>query len=120
MRSNIEKGVVEGYNSRPRDMINNVLQDIQKRNTTIEKETLLLLLDTTLILKRIYGGVPNADYVIDTIMPFVDLINTADGLINLESVFSDSEIMRTLEKSPATTSNVNRRLCLARKLLMEK
>ncbi len=120
LRSNIEKGVVEGYNSRPRDMINNVLQDIQKRNTTIEKETLLLLLDTTLILKRIYGGVPNADYVIDTIMPFVDLINTADGLINLESVFSDSEIMRTLEKSPATTSNVNRRLCLARKLLMEK
>lgn len=120
LRSNTENGVVEGYNSRPRDMINNVLQDIQKGDTTIEKEKLLLLLDTTLNLKRIYGGVPNADYVIDTIMPFVDLINTADGLINLESIFSDAKIKRTLEKSPATTSNVNKRLCLVRKLLMEK
>lgn len=31
MRSEIDEGIVEGYNSRPRDMINTVLQEIQRR-----------------------------------------------------------------------------------------
>ena len=120
LRSNIEQGVVEGYNSRPRDMINNVLQDIQKGNTSIDKEKLLLLLTTTLKLKSIYGSIPNADYVIDAIIPFVDLINTDEGIASLESIFTDALVKKTLEKSPATTSNVNERLCRVKQLIMEK
>lgn len=120
LRSNIEKGVVEGYNSRPRDMINNVLQDIQKGNTAIDKEKLLLLLNVTLKLKSVYGSIPNADYVIDAIIPFVDLISTDEGIASLESIFTDALVKKTLEKSPATTSNVNERLCRVKQLLMEK
>ena len=120
LRSNIEQGVVEGYNSRPRDMINNVLQDIQKGNASIDKEKLLLLLTTTLKLKSIYGSIPNADYVIDAIIPFVDLINTDEGIASLESIFTDALVKKTLEKSPATTSNVNERLCRVKQLIMEK
>lgn len=120
LRSNIEKGVVEGYNSRPRDMINNVLQDIQKGNISIDKEKLLLLLNVTLKLKSVYGSIPNADYVIDAIIPFVDLISTDEGIASLESIFIDALVKKTLEKSPATTSNVNERLCRVKQLLMEK
>ncbi|MBU5680931.1 DUF262 domain-containing protein [Blautia sp. MSJ-9] len=120
LRSNIEEGVVEGYNSRPRDMINNVLQDIQKGNNSIKKEELLLLLNVTLELKRTYGNIPNADYVIDALVPFIDLINNNGALIGLDRIFSDELVKNTLEKSPATTSNVNKRLCRVKKLIMEK
>lgn len=120
LRSNIEKGVVEGYNSRPRDMINNVLQDIQKGKISIDKEKLLLLLNTTLKLKRAYGSIPNADYVIDAIIPFAELISSGEEIVDVEYVFNDTLVKKTLEKSPATTSNVNDRLCRVKQLLAEK
>lgn len=120
LRSNIEKGVVEGYNSRPRDMINNVLQDIQKGKISIDKEKLLLLLNTTLKLKRAYGSIPNADYVIDAIIPFAELISSGEEIVDVEYVFIDTLVKKTLEKSPATTSNVNDRLCRVKQLLAEK
>lgn len=119
LRSNVEKGIVEGYNSRPREMINNVLQDLQKGSTSIEKEKLLVILKTTLQLKKSYGSNPNADYVIDAIIPFVDLIIDNGNLIDLTRVFSDDIVKGTLEKSPATTSHVNERLCRVKQLLME-
>ena len=119
LRSNIEKGVVEGYNSRPRDMINNVLQDIQKGNASIDKEKLLLLLNTTLQLKSIYASIPNSDYIIDAIIPFVDLLGASKSLKDLINIFTDDLVKKTLEKSPATTSNVNERLRRVKQLLME-
>lgn len=118
--SNVDSCAVEGYNSRPRDMINNVLQDIQKGAISINKEKLLLLLHTTLKLRSFYGDIPNADYVIDALIPFVDLISEEKNLADLEGVFTDTLVMKTLEKSPATTSNVNERLCRVKQLLMEK
>lgn len=120
LRSNIDEGVVEGYNSRPRDMINNVLQDLQKGNVSIDKEKLLFLLNTTLELKSFYGSIPNAEYVIDAIIPFVDLIRTKEKISSLGSIFTDTLVKKTLEKSPATTSNVNERLCRVKQLLMER
>ncbi len=120
LRSNVESCVVEGYNSRPRDMINNVLQDIQKGTISISKEKLLLLLHTTLRLRSFYGGMPNADYIIDALIPFVDLVSKEEKISDLIGVFTDTVVMKTLEKSPATTSNVNERLCRVKQLLMEK
>ena len=75
---------------------------------------------TTLKLKSLYGSIPNADYVIDAIIPFVDLINTDAEIASLESIFIDALVKKTLEKSPATTSNVNERLCRVKQLLTEK
>ena len=120
LRSSVEKGVVEGYNSRPRDMINNVLQDVQKGSVSIEREKLLLLLNTTLKLKSLFGSILNADYVIDAIIPFVDRLCTDEEIAKTEAIFSDDLVKKTLEKSPATTSNVNARLRRVKELLMEK
>ncbi len=120
LRSSVEKGVVEGYNSRPRDMINNVLQDVQKGSVSIEREKLLLLLNATLKLKSLFGSILNADYVIDAIIPFVDRLDTDEEIAKTEAIFSDALVKKTLEKSPATTSNVNARLRRVKELLMEK
>lgn len=117
VRSNIEKLIVLGYNSRPREMINNVLQDIQKGNVTIEKDKLLELLDSTLKLKKTFKNMPNADYVIDALIPFVDFIKDKSEK-DFIGIFEDSLIQKTLERSPATTSNVNERLSRVKDLLM--
>lgn len=120
LRSNKDSAIVEGYNSRPRDMINNVLQEIQKGKDSIEKENLITLLHKTLELKKQFGGVPNADYIIDSIVPFAFMLNDKDSAERANVIFGDEEIKKTLEKSPATTSNVNARLCRVKKLLLEK
>lgn len=120
LRSNKETGVVEGYNSRPREMINNVLQEIQKGTETIDPETLTALLNKTLEFKKQFGSTPNADYVIDAIVPFISLLDGTGDAEKANKIFSDEEVKKTLEKSPATTSNVNARLCRVKQLLTEK
>lgn len=117
LRSDIEEGVVKGYNSRPRDMINNVLQEIQKGSTTIDKDTLISLLTKTLALRKQFGGVPNADYVIDALIPFILKIDEAKLSEKAREVFDDKEVIATLQKSPATTSNVNARLFRVKQLI---
>ncbi len=120
LRSDKENGRVKGYNSRPRDMINNVLQEIQKGTVTIEEKELTVLLSKTLELKKQFGNTPNTDYVIDAIVPFVSSFDGTDDAEKADRIFSDEEIKKTLEKSPATTSNVNARLRRVKQLLMEK
>ena len=117
LRSDIEEGLVKGYNSRPRDMINNVLQEIQKGSTTIDKDTLISLLTKTLALRKQFGGVPNADYVIDALIPFILKMDEAKLSEKAREVFDDKEVIATLQKSPATTSNVNARLFRVKQLI---
>ena len=116
--SNKDSGLVEGYNSRPRDMINNVLQEIQKGNVKISEDSLRCLLDKTLELRKQFGGVPNADYVIDAIIPFIDLLKDSDLSEKAKQIFDDEEIKATFGKSPATTSNVNARLKRVKQLVV--
>ena len=118
LRSDIEEGLVKGYNSRPRDMINNVLQEIQKGSTTIDKDTLISLLTKTLALRKQFGGVPNADYVIDALIPFILKMDEANLSEKAREVFDDKEVIATLQKSPATTSNVNARLFRVKQLIV--
>ena len=101
-------------------MINNVLQEIQKGTVTIEEKELTVLLSKTLELKKQFGNTPNTDYVIDAIVPFVSSFDGTDDAEKADRIFSDEEIKKTLEKSPATTSNVNARLRRVKQLLMEK
>ncbi|MCD8221489.1 MAG: DUF262 domain-containing protein [Clostridiales bacterium] len=119
LRSDKDKGIVQGYNSRPRDMINNVLQELQKGSVNINKDNLDLLLARTLDLKKQFMGIPNADYIIDSIIPFIT-DNPDLDLKKAEIVFSDENVKRTLVKSPATTRNVNDRLNLVKKLMLEE
>lgn len=109
LRSNVEKGIVEGYSSRPREMINNVLQECQKGDKSLKKEDLIKILEKTISIKKAFSGVPNIDYIIDTLVPFA-LDNEIDIVKSVRELFSDSKIVETFKKSPATTSNVNSRL----------
>lgn len=120
MRSKIDEGIVDGYNSRPRDMINNVLQEFQREKITIEKDTLILILDKTLKFRKAFAGAPNADYIIDSLIPFVKHFDGTNDETIAKTIFENVDIKQTLEKSPATTSNVNKRLTLVRQLITGK
>ena len=99
-------------------MINNVLQEIQKGNVKISEDSLRCLLDKTLELRKQFGGVPNADYVIDAIIPFIDLLKDSDLSEKAKQIFDDEEIKATFGKSPATTSNVNARVKRVKQLVV--
>ena len=115
IRSNIESKLVEKYNSRPREMINGVLQGFQKKEiTNLDFETLQLIMRTTIDLKKQLKGVSNADYIIDSCIPFVSY-NIFD---KIDTICKDNEIISTLEKSPSTTSNVNKRFARAVEIVL--
>lgn len=120
LRTNTEDEIVAGYNSRPRDMINTVLQEIQRGKATIEKDTLTAILDNTLQLRKIFEGAPNADYVIDSIIPFMYQFDEICNETIAKKIFENEDIKKTLEKSAATTSNVNKRISLVKHIMMEK
>ena len=120
LRSKIDEGIVEGYNSRPRDMINTVLQEIQCDKITIEQDILNVILDKTLKFRSVFAGAPNADYIIDSLIPFVNYFDGSNDETIARTIFENVDIKKTFEKSPATTSNVNKRLTLVRQLITEK
>lgn len=120
MRSKIDEGIVDGYNSRPRDMINNVLQEFQREKITIEKDTLILILDKTLKFRKAFAGAPNADYIIDSLIPFAEQFDGESDETIAKTIFKNADIKKTFERSPATTSNVNKRLSLVRQLITER
>lgn len=107
--SDIQSKQVKNYNSRPRDMINNVLQDFQKKKHELDKVTIRALLEGTLDLKINHKETPNLDYLIDMCAPFIatkiDEINS-----KWDSIINDDTIKETFIKSPSTTANVNNRL----------
>lgn len=111
--------VVEEYNSRPREMINHVLQIIQNKEITITEDIINSILDKTLQLYTWLNDVPTLnkskiDYIIDTCIPFLDRFTSLQELLPL---IENSDFMQTFEKSVATTSNVNKRLQLAKEIL---
>lgn len=109
IKSNIETHIVDGYNSRPREMINNVLYGIQKGEIVISSEKLEAILVSTLELKEKMIDNDGADYIIDACIPFV-VRNKELVYEKLETIINNPQIKESLLKSPATTSNVNDRL----------
>lgn len=110
IKSNIETHIVDGYNSRPREMINNVLYGIQKGEIVISSEELEAILVSTLELKeKMIDNTDGADYIIDACIPFA-VRNKELVYEKLETIINNPQIKESLLKSPATTSNVNDRL----------
>lgn len=117
-QSKRDKGLVENYNSRPRDMINNVLQDIQDKKIVIDKDTVNTILERTLDLMEKMKGISGADYIINSCIPFV--IEDWKKLIDkIDSIIEDDIIKSSLANSPATTSNVNLRLKRVQEILQQ-
>lgn len=109
IRSDLATFIVHGYNSRPRDMINAVLQEVQDKQAQMTDEEINKILKFTLLVRKEYKTSDGIDYIINACVPYVRSYN--DLLIEkLPSIMEDSDIKKTLTKSPATTSNVNQRL----------
>ncbi len=117
VRSNIEVSIVEKYNSRPREMINNVLQDFQNHKEILETEKIQEILNKTLKLLNLLKEIENKEYIIDACIPFV--VENWDILLEkLDAIKDDAEINETFVKSPATTVNVNKRLQRVKGILL--
>lgn len=109
IQSNIPQAKVESYNSRPRDMINMVLQKLQKGEISLCEDDVEKILNSTLQLLDKFQKNANKEYLIDACIPFV--VNSWEKLCEkIDLIVSDEEIENTFIKSPATTSNVNKRL----------
>lgn len=109
IQSDLSEKVVKSYNSRPRDMINMVLQNLQKGEEKIDSEKVNVILEATIeLLDKLYDN-PNKDYLVDACIPFV--VAQKEKLYEkLNTIVSDSEIINSFVKSAPTTSNVNKRL----------
>lgn len=116
-KSNTETCVVEKYNSRPRDMINDVLSDFQNKKITIDNNVLFKILELTLLLKEKLKETDNDDYIIDSCIPFV--IGNSNVMDKINEIIADDAILESLEISPGTTSNVNKRLARVKQIMEE-
>lgn len=118
VRSEItENSSVIDYNSRPRDMINNVLQEIQMKKVVVDEETVKKILEFTLnfgVWLKDKTEKNKLQYIIDAIIPFVNRIEKFE---DLEDILKDPEFENTFLKSAATTTNVNNRLKIVTKYL---
>lgn len=115
VRSDIKKGVVNGYNSRPREMINDVLHDIQQDEIVINDGDLQIILDSTIELEELLQKESGRECLIDAMIPFV--VEGYDVKEKLHDVLEDNEIKQTFVKSATTTTNVNKRLKRVKELL---
>lgn len=113
--TNLETCIVEGYNSRPREMINSTLQKFQNNTLSISKDELFNLLNFSLILLEKLKSELNYLYILDSLIPFFKLKSNLEDYI--ETILTNTDFKQTLEKSPGTTSNVNKRIKIIRALL---
>ena len=115
IRSNIQDEIVERYNSRPREMINDVLQEFQnKMYSEITNEVINDILDKTIKMLILFKDFKNKDYLIDACIPFV-VHDWEKFKKKVDTILEDKEILSTFQQSYATTSNVNKRLsCIIR------
>ncbi|VHH09567.1 HNH endonuclease family [Streptococcus pyogenes] len=111
INSDIEKCIVSGYNSRPREMINTVLNKFQKKEFKIEGFPIDTILEKTYEILEYFNG-KNANYYLDSVIK-IYCDNPELGIEFLDRVKQSEEILDTLNNSsPSTTTNVNERLAI--------
>ncbi len=108
VRADEENDIIAGYNSRPREMINNVLSSIQSHKVSISDEEITRILDATIQLCLAFKDTPNAYHLVDASIFFAakDLSSFRD---KIPAIIHDQVIIDSLAKSATTTSNVNAR-----------
>lgn len=116
VRTNPEKNCVERYNSRPREMINDVLYEIQQRNITIDPENVLSIIQQTIQLLIRFKENSNKQYLIDACIHYA-VLNPQKVIELADAIETDEVILESLEKSPQTTTNVNNRAKRVRELM---
>lgn len=97
-------------------MINNVLQLFQKKEINLDEKDIILILTRTLELLKLLKNDEYKDYIVDACIPYI-LTDWKFISENINLIKNDNEIKQTFVKSPATTSNVNKRLAQLDKIL---
>lgn len=101
--------IVKGYNSRPREMINDVLYKLQNKEIVIENDVIVTIIEQTIQLLMRFSGDSNKHYLVDACIPFA-VLNPQKLLDKCNEIEHDDDIVKSLEKSPSTTTNVNIRV----------
>lgn len=119
IRSNKSQKRVDKYNSRPREMINDILQEFQNNSyQDITTEIINDILEKTIKLLNLFKENKNKDYLVDACIPFA--ISDWNKLEEKKDVIlNDEEILSTFLRSPATTSNVNKRFSRINDIIKE-
>ena len=111
VNTDLESGILKNYKSRPREMINSVLEKYKEKNEEVllKDEVIEKILDKTIYLLKEFSEERSTYYLdacIRCAVDFDDKFN--DELIKI--IKSDKKIQNTFIKSPSTTKNVNDRI----------
>lgn len=111
IQSNLEKCIVESYNSRPREMINNVLEKFQTGDLKLSDSEIEMVLNRTYEVLKYFKG-NNSNYYLDAVIKIYSQDQEL-GVEFLDRINDSQEIKDTFNQSPSTTTNVNKRLKFA-------
>lgn len=114
--TDLENCIVQGYNSRPKEMIDTLLQECQVNADKFKETEIIQVLERTICLLQIFKDNPNREYLIDACIPF-SLTNWDDLTTLVSEINNNNDLNKTFEKSKATTSNVNKRVKIINQLL---
>ena len=117
VKTDKDKQIVEGYNSRPKEMINQVLNEIQKGRITIEQQTIKKIIDGSIELLYCFNKNKEKDLLVDTLIPYVEY--NIDIIEVAEKLMTNEEYINTTKKSSSTTSNVNERARITAEIIKE-
>ncbi len=109
LRTDEEKNIVVGYNSRPRDMINNVLYELQVGLKKLSIETVITIIEQTVQLLLLFDNNSSKQYLVDACIRFA-VLNPQKIVEKSKEITSDTQIIDSLSKSSSTTKNVNLRV----------
>lgn len=110
-KADLTKGVVNQYNSRPREMINDVLAGFQKGTICFDAEIIRSILTDTLQLVLAFSNADSkySNYLVDACICYCAQYRS-QVMVSVSKILKDETILETLMQSPSTTSNVNARL----------
>lgn len=109
VNTDFQSKVVKGYNSRPREMINDVLYNIQKKSISIPNSIVNDIICNTIELLKYFKENSWCQYMVDACIPFA--IKSSDKFWkSIDLISQNEDIKNTLEKSQSTTSKVNARI----------
>ena len=117
-RTNEANNRVDGYNSRPRDMINDVLYQLQIKKILLSSDTIKKIIDETIQLLILFDGNRFKHYLVDSCVRFA-VLNPQKVIEKKDVIINCPEIITSLEKSPSTTANVNLRVKKVKEILNE-
>lgn len=114
--TDLENCIVRGYNSRPKEMIDTLLQECQVNAERFKETEIIQVLERTISLLQIFKDNPNREYLIDACIPF-SLTKWTNLTPLVSEINNNNDLNKTFEKSKATTSNVNKRVEIISQLL---